>query len=127
MAAKLKKLADQVVVITGASSGIGLATAEAAVPKGAKVVLAARSDLELGVIARRLGDGDGQVVAVACDAADRGQVELLPSFADKGAARKVSDQHYAEPPRHPEGILHQPSAATGVVGRTHGTGGRQPK
>jgi NAD(P)-dependent dehydrogenase (short-subunit alcohol dehydrogenase family) len=35
---KLKPLSEQVVVITGASSGIGLATAEAAAKKGAKLV-----------------------------------------------------------------------------------------
>jgi len=40
---KLKPLAEQVIVITGASSGIGLATAKAAAAGGAKVVLAART------------------------------------------------------------------------------------
>ncbi len=48
MSVKLKKLADQVIVITGASSGIGLATAEAAAKKGAKLVLAARSERDAG-------------------------------------------------------------------------------
>jgi NAD(P)-dependent dehydrogenase (short-subunit alcohol dehydrogenase family) len=40
---KLKPLSEQVIVITGASSGIGLATARLAAQRGAKVVLAARS------------------------------------------------------------------------------------
>jgi NADP-dependent 3-hydroxy acid dehydrogenase YdfG len=40
----LKPVAEQVIVITGASSGIGLATARAAARQGAKVVLAARSE-----------------------------------------------------------------------------------
>lgn len=35
----LKKLADQVIVITGASSGIGLATARMAAARGARLVL----------------------------------------------------------------------------------------
>ena len=39
----LKKIADQVIVITGASSGIGLATARMAAARGARLVLAARS------------------------------------------------------------------------------------
>lgn len=40
----LKKLKDQVIIITGASSGIGLATARMAASKGAKVVVAARNE-----------------------------------------------------------------------------------
>ena len=42
MRVHLKPLAEQVIVITGASSGIGLATAREAVKRGAAVVLAAR-------------------------------------------------------------------------------------
>ncbi|HBI70439.1 MAG TPA: short-chain dehydrogenase, partial [Massilia sp.] len=42
MASSLKPLAQQVMVITGASSGIGLATAQDAGRRGAKLVLAAR-------------------------------------------------------------------------------------
>ena len=41
---KLKPLSEQVIVITGASSGIGLATASMAAKKGARVVLAARNE-----------------------------------------------------------------------------------
>ena len=41
---KLKPISEQVIVITGASSGIGLATARLAAERGAKVVLAARSE-----------------------------------------------------------------------------------
>src|SRR5436309_11179651 len=78
MAVKLKKLADQVMVITGASSGIGLATAEAAAKAGAKLVLAARSEDALSSIATRLGN---QVVAVACDVSDRTQVEKVAETA----------------------------------------------
>jgi NADP-dependent 3-hydroxy acid dehydrogenase YdfG len=43
MAIKLKPLDQQVIVITGATSGIGLATAKAAHQAGARLVLAARS------------------------------------------------------------------------------------
>ena len=43
MAQSLKTLDQQVMVITGASSGIGLATELAAASQGAKLVLAARS------------------------------------------------------------------------------------
>ena len=44
MNVQLKPITDQVVVITGASSGIGLATARLAAERGAKLVLAARSE-----------------------------------------------------------------------------------
>src|SRR5688500_11880929 len=44
MGHRLKKLSDQVVVITGASSGIGLCTAKMAASRGARVVLAARGE-----------------------------------------------------------------------------------
>ena len=52
--------------------------------------------------------------------------KLMPSMADKMAAKMVDKQHYDEPPRHPEGTLHRPSEVT-VAGQTRGTGGREPK
>ena len=54
MSIQLKPLDQQVIVITGASSGIGLATAETAVQKGAKVVLAARSVETLDQVVNQL-------------------------------------------------------------------------
>ena len=44
MKTQLKELAQQVIVITGASSGIGLTAAEMAAERGARVVLNARND-----------------------------------------------------------------------------------
>jgi short-subunit dehydrogenase len=81
MAAQRKSVAEQVMVITGASSGIGLATAEAAVARHAKLVLAARSENALQEIAAKLAGGGGEVLAVACDIADRSQVEQLAKRA----------------------------------------------
>ena len=80
MGIQLKPVNEQVVVITGASSGIGLATAETAAQRGAKVVLAARSIDTLEEVAARLTDSGGGAIAVECDVADRGQVQTV---ADK--------------------------------------------
>jgi short-subunit dehydrogenase len=51
--------------------------------------------------------------------------KIAPSLGDKMSATYVERQHYDEPPRHPEGTLYHPSESTGVVGRTHGTGGKE--
>lgn len=51
MSVRLKPLSEQVVLITGASSGIGLATARAAAERGAAVVLVARTEAALSSIA----------------------------------------------------------------------------
>lgn len=81
MANQLKKLDEQVIVITGASSGIGLATAEAAVKRGARVVLAARSKRTLDEVVARMKAQGGEAMAVECDVADRGQVMRLAEEA----------------------------------------------
>ena len=47
MKPKLKPLSEQVIVLTGASSGIGLATARMAAERGARVVLVSRDDEDL--------------------------------------------------------------------------------
>ena len=58
--------ADPVFLITGASSGIGAATARAAAQAGHRLVLAARSTDKLGELADELG-GPERALAVACD------------------------------------------------------------
>jgi short-subunit dehydrogenase len=78
-----RPVGEQVIVIAGASSGIGLATAAAAAEAGASVVIAARSGGALDDIARELGAmSDGDVVAVTCDVRDRAQVEVLARTAE---------------------------------------------
>jgi NADP-dependent 3-hydroxy acid dehydrogenase YdfG len=56
----------RVLAITGASSGIGAATARAAVEDGWRVVLAARSTDKLETLAEELG-GEGTALAIRCD------------------------------------------------------------
>ena len=55
---------DKVFLITGASTGIGAATARHAAEAGYRLVLAARSEDKLRGLAERLG-GDGRALAVA--------------------------------------------------------------
>jgi NADP-dependent 3-hydroxy acid dehydrogenase YdfG len=57
---------EPVLVITGASTGIGAATARRAVEFGHRVVLAARSEDKLRALAEELG-GDEKALAVRCD------------------------------------------------------------
>jgi NADP-dependent 3-hydroxy acid dehydrogenase YdfG len=75
--AKLKPLDQQVIVVTGASSGIGLATAKLAAQRGAKVVLAARSKEVTEQIVNQINAEGGQAIFVPCDVSDRSQVERL--------------------------------------------------
>ncbi len=81
MSLKLKPVKEQVIVITGASSGIGLATAEEAAKKGAKLVLAARSDDALRDVVEKLTAKGKDAVFVECDVADRAQVEKVAEEA----------------------------------------------
>jgi short-subunit dehydrogenase len=64
---KLKKLRDQVIVITGASSGIGLVTARMAAHHGARLVLAARSEDALQHIVDDLGKDGREAIHIAAD------------------------------------------------------------
>lgn len=75
MNASLKPLDQQVIVVTGASSGIGLTTALVAAERGAKVVLVARSDDTLEEIRAGIETSGGQVAIVVADVADRGALE----------------------------------------------------
>src|SRR4051812_11473143 len=77
----LKPLNEQVIVITGASSGIGLATAQAAARQGAKLVLAARSEHTLLDIVDRIQEAGGEAVAVGCDVGNREDVERVAQTA----------------------------------------------
>lgn len=67
MKPKLKKLKDQVVVITGASSGIGLTTARMAAQQGARLVLAARNEDALEQLVDEIHAHGGEAVHVECD------------------------------------------------------------
>ena len=73
----LKPIKEQVIVITGASSGIGMATALRAAEEGAKVVLAARSENALASIADQIRSKGGEAIHVMTDVANREHVERV--------------------------------------------------
>lgn len=77
----LRPLSEQVMVITGASSGIGLCTARAAARAGARVVLGARSADVLERVVDEIDAAGGEATAVEVDVADLGAVERLASRA----------------------------------------------
>ena len=81
MAIRLKPIKDQVIVITGASSGIGLATALEAGKRGARVVLASRDERDIQQAADQITDAGGQAIAVVADVGDQGAMEGLAEQA----------------------------------------------
>jgi NADP-dependent 3-hydroxy acid dehydrogenase YdfG len=66
----MAKLDGKVAVITGASSGIGEATAEALAAEGAAVVVAARREDRLTDLVERIESNGGRVHAAVCDVTD---------------------------------------------------------
>lgn len=76
MSKSLKPLSEQVIVITGASSGIGLCTAEIAARHGAAVVLSCRSEDTMNRIVDLINADGGQAIFVAADVADRARESL---------------------------------------------------
>lgn len=81
MAVNLRKIGEQVMVITGATSGIGLTTARRAAEQGAKLVLAARSGDALDQLASELRRQGTQVATVAADVGVQGDVERIGQAA----------------------------------------------
>jgi NADP-dependent 3-hydroxy acid dehydrogenase YdfG len=68
-------LAGTVALVTGASSGIGAATAVALAQRGAAVALVARRRERLDALANEIRDGGGIALAIEADISDRQQAE----------------------------------------------------
>jgi NAD(P)-dependent dehydrogenase (short-subunit alcohol dehydrogenase family) len=77
MGASLKPLAEQVIVITGASSGHGLSTARKAAAAGARVMLAARDGAALEAACVSIRGAGGIAECVICDVGSEADVERL--------------------------------------------------
>lgn len=83
MSVKLKPLGEQTVVITGASSGIGLATARRAAREGAKIVLVSRNEEALREAVQGIEAAGGQAAYHVADIADSGWAEQVGALADE--------------------------------------------
>ena len=77
MSVKLKKIHDQVMVVTGASSGIGLTTVEMAAEAGARVMLSSRNENALRSAVARIKSRGGRASFFVADVADEAAMEAL--------------------------------------------------
>jgi NAD(P)-dependent dehydrogenase (short-subunit alcohol dehydrogenase family) len=84
---KTKPLKDQVIVITGASSGIGLTTARLAAARGACVVLASRNAQDLETITNDICARGGRAIAVPTDVSVAPAVDALGARAQSEFGR----------------------------------------
>lgn len=78
---QLKKLSQQVVVITGASSGIGLVTARKMASQGTRLVLAARSADALNQLVEEIVTAGGEAISVVADVGNPEDVARISSAA----------------------------------------------
>jgi 3-oxoacyl-[acyl-carrier protein] reductase len=80
-------LLGQVAIVTGAGSGIGRATALALAQSGVRVVLAARTQQNLEVVAHDITTGGGTAAVVPTDVGEEAQVERLVARAQERFGR----------------------------------------
>ena len=110
MSTRANDLAGQVVIVAGASSGMGRATALAAAAAGARVVLAARNAEALDLLGTTINDAGGEAVAIVTDASDHdstrrlidetirsyGRIDVLVNSVGSNIAKRALDELTAE-------------------------------
>lgn len=70
----MKRLEGKVAIVTGASRGIGRATAKLLAAEGAKVAVLSRSRESVDVVVKDIVDAGGTAVAVVCDVSETGKI-----------------------------------------------------
>ncbi len=83
MSVRLKPLSRQVILVTGASSGIGLATARMAAAQGAAVMLVARDEASLAEAVQGIRDAGGRAGFHVADVADMAALEAAAEHAER--------------------------------------------
>lgn len=83
----MSNVEGKVVVITGASSGIGAAAAERLAAEGAKVVLSARRKDRMDALAARIREAGGEALVVESDVTDPQQMHALAAAAKDAYGR----------------------------------------
>jgi len=73
----MSNIADKVVVITGASSGIGESTAKLLARHGAKVVMGARRKDRIDAVVKEISGAGGKAIGFAVDVTKRAELEAL--------------------------------------------------
>ncbi len=110
MASDLFSVKDQIVVVSGASRGIGRAIAQAFVDAGATVVITGRVAETVKKTAQEMTRGDGQAVAKTCDVSDlkaigpfveeviaeHGRIDTLVNCAGVNNRKKIEDYSLEE-------------------------------
>src|ERR1700738_1379075 len=84
---KMSNITDKVVVITGASSGIGESTAKLLAERGAKVVLGARRSNRIDAVVKEISATGGQALRFAPDVTKPPEGEALIQRARDGFGR----------------------------------------
>ncbi len=92
---RLKPLNEQVVVVMGASSGIGRATALAFAARGATVVCSARGERGLATLVEEIRDKGGHAMAFTAEVADAEQMKSVADLAAQTLGRIDTWVHLA--------------------------------
>lgn len=92
---KLKPIRDQVVVVCGASSGMGREAALEFARHGAKVVVASRNTEGLAAVVTQIEQSGGQAVAITADVSDYEQVKAIGARAMERFGRIDTWAHFS--------------------------------